>query len=135
MTDTYRTINFPKSRLATLDVGRYGQNKHYMFGLLEVDVTAARQAARRLRQTGQGVSFTAWMIKAVASSVARHKEVHSVAIGKRRFVVFDGVDIALPVERAVEQGRAPLPLLIKGANSRTVCDIHNDIEAAIHQVR
>ncbi len=133
MKGTFRTIDFPKSRLATLDVGQYGKDKHYMFGLLEVDVTKARQAARHLRQTGEGVSFTAWTIKAIGNSVERHKEVHSVAIGKRKIVMFDTVDIALPVERAVEQGRAPLPLLIREANSRTVYDIHNEIEAAIHQ--
>jgi pyruvate/2-oxoglutarate dehydrogenase complex dihydrolipoamide acyltransferase (E2) component len=133
MTDAFKTITFPRSRLATLDVGRYGMNKHYMFGLLEVDVTRARQAARQLRQAGQGVSLTAWMIKAVANSVARHKEVHSVAAGKRRVVVFDSVDIALPVERAVEKGRAPLPVLIRNANSRSVQEIHGDIEAALSQ--
>ena len=83
MNDSFETIMFPRSRLATLDVGRYGRNKHYMFGLLEVDVTRARQEARHLRQSGQGVSFTAWMIKAVANSVARHREVHAVAAGKR----------------------------------------------------
>lgn len=104
MAGTFRIIEFPKSRLATLEVGQYGSDKHPMYGLLEVDVTDARQAAPRLRQTGQGVSFTAWMIKAVAGSVARHGEAHAIAMGKRRIVVFDGVDIALPVERGVDQG-------------------------------
>lgn len=133
MADTFKTITFPRSRLATLDVGRYGRNKHYMFGLLEVDVIMARQAARQLRQAGQGVSFTAWMIKAIANSVARHKEVHAIAAGKRKIVVFDSFNIALPVERAVEENRAPLPLLIKDASSRTIYDIHRDIEAARNQ--
>jgi len=133
MADTFKTITFPRSRLATLDVGKYGRNKHYMYGLLEVDVTVARQTSRQLRQTGQGVSFTAWMIKAIANSVARHKEVHAIAVGKRTMTVFDSVDIALPVERAVEQDRAPLPVLIKDADSRTVYDIHREIEAAREQ--
>jgi len=133
MADTFKIITFPRSRLATLDVGKYGRNKHYMYGLLEIDVSVARQAARQLRLAGQGVSFTAWMIKAIANSVARHKEVHAIAVGKRKVVVFDSVDIALPVERAVEQGRAPLPVLIKDASSRSVYDIHRDIEVAVHQ--
>jgi hypothetical protein len=38
----YEIINYPKSRLATVDAGRFGHNKHYMFGLFEVDVTGAR---------------------------------------------------------------------------------------------
>jgi pyruvate/2-oxoglutarate dehydrogenase complex dihydrolipoamide acyltransferase (E2) component len=133
MATTFKTITFPKSRLATLDVGKYGRNKHYMFGLLEVDVTVARQAARQLRQAGKGVSFTAWLTKVIANSLDRHKEVHAIAVGKRTITVFDSVDIALPAERAVEQGRAPLPVLIKDANSRTVYDIHQEIEAALEQ--
>ena len=128
--DGFKVITFPRSRLATLDVGLYGRNKHYMFGLLEVDVTVARQAARQLRQDGKGVSFTAWMIKAIANSVARHAEVHAIAAGKRKIVVFESVDIALPVERAVEGGRAPLPLLIRDAGTQTIYDIHRCIEEA-----
>ncbi len=131
--DTFTTITFPRSRLATLDLGRYGRDTHYMFGLLEVDVTEARRAARQLRQEGSGVSFTAWMIKAIADAVARHREVHAVAAGRRKVVVFDSVDIALPVEREVEEARAPLPVLIREANIRTVHDIHRDIEAARSQ--
>ncbi len=130
---TSSTITFPRSRLATLDLGRYGRDTHYMFGLLEVDVTEARRASRKLRQEGRGVSFTAWMIKAIADSVARHREVHAVAAGRRKVLVFDSVDIALPVEREVEQARAPLPVLIRDANIRTVHDIHRDIEAARSQ--
>lgn len=59
----YEIINSSKSRLATVDVGRFGHNKHYMFGLFEVDVTGARRHLRKLRQQGQEISFTAWMIK------------------------------------------------------------------------
>jgi len=131
--DRFECRTYPKSRLGTLDVGKYGRDKHYMYGLLEVDVTRARQGARRLRQSGRGVSLTAWLIKEIADSVARHREVHAVAAGRRRLILFDDVDIALPVERAVGEGRAPLPVLIRKADSRSVYDIHEQIEAAISQ--
>lgn len=130
MSETFTTVTFPRSRLGTLDVGRWGRNRHLMVGLLEVDVTAARQAARRLRRAGQRASFTAWMIKAIAESAARHPEVHAVPAGRRRVALFDSVDVALPVERVVEQGRAPLPVVIRDAGSRSVFDIEGDIEQA-----
>ena len=66
----YGVVTFPKSRLATLDLGRLYRGKHYMFGLLEVDVTNSRMAARELRSKGQPVSFTAWMIKAIGNAIA-----------------------------------------------------------------
>lgn len=124
---------FPRSRLATVDLGRWAAKRHYMYGLLEVDVTRARAEARALRRAGRGVSLTAWLIKAIADTVARHPEVQAVAAGRRRVAVASSVDVALPVQRAVEQGRAPLPVLIRDASSRSVHEIHSVIEAAREQ--
>jgi hypothetical protein len=55
-----------------------------MFGLLEVDVTLARRAARLLRGQGQQVSFTAWMIKAISNSIIRNKYAHSMHLSKKQ---------------------------------------------------
>ena len=50
-----------------------------------------------------------------------------------RMVLFSSVDIALPIERSVETGRAPLPLLIREAESRSLSDIQEEIDAALRQ--
>lgn len=39
----FDTVEWPKSRLTSLDLGRLYKDKHIMFGLLEVDVTEVRQ--------------------------------------------------------------------------------------------
>lgn len=132
-TSGYHVSTFPAARLATLDVGRFGLGKHYMFSLLEVDATAAREEARRLRQKGQSVSFTSWMIKAVGQSVSRNKLAQAMAFGRRKLITFDDVDIAVPMERAVGQVGVPLPLLIKGVNRKTVVDIQREIDLASRQ--
>ena len=132
-TRDYEIVRLPKSRLATMDVGRLARNKHYMFGLLEVDVTQARRAARALRTQGKPVSFTAWMIKAIGNSIARNKYAHSVSGGKNKNIVFHDVDIAIPVEKVVGDTAVPLPLLIKGTNHKSAQDIHLEIEAALNQ--
>jgi pyruvate/2-oxoglutarate dehydrogenase complex dihydrolipoamide acyltransferase (E2) component len=126
----FHLIDFPKARLATMDVGRFSMGKHYMFGLMEVDVTRARQNARSLRRTGDGPSFTAWMIKAVGDCAARNKGAHALRLGKRGLVLFDDVDIAIPVERTVGNRGVPLPLLLKATNRKTVHEIHREIESA-----
>ena len=41
-TNAFEVVEFPKTRLATMDVGRFALKKHYMFCLLEADVTKAR---------------------------------------------------------------------------------------------
>jgi len=124
-------FDYPVSRLATADVGRFGLKRHYMFGLFEVDVTAARQLLRRLRREGQGVSFTAWMIKTIGDCVARNPLVHALPWKKHQLIAFNDVDIAIPIERVVHGKGVPLPLLIRQTNLRTAQDIHREIQEAL----
>jgi hypothetical protein len=83
LNNDYEIVSLPKSRLATLNVGKLSRNKHYVFGLLEVDVALARRAARALRTLGTAVSFSAWMIKAIGNSIARNRNAHSVCESHR----------------------------------------------------
>jgi hypothetical protein len=129
----YQVIRLPASRMATMDLGQLYRNKHYMFGLLEVDVTEARRAARALRRDGTAVSFTAWMIKAIGNCVARNRRAHALSLGRDRAVVFTDVDIALPVEKVVGDTLVPLPMLIKKTNAKSVQEINGEIERALDQ--
>jgi hypothetical protein len=126
----YEVIDYPKSRLATADVGKFGHNKHYMFGLLEVDVTAARHHLRKLRQRGQQTSFTAWMIKTIGDCVARNRYAQAMRWKRRKLIAFNDVDIAMPVERTVSGKRVPLALLIRQTNLKSAQDIYFEIQAA-----
>jgi hypothetical protein len=121
----HTVIRYPRSRLATLDLGRIALGKHHICGLLEVDVTKARQEVRRLRTEGKKVSFLAWMIKAIGCSLSNNRQAHAIAARRRRLVLFDDVDVALPVEREVEGSRVPtiyysLPRAIRVALFRLV---------------
>jgi hypothetical protein len=71
------------------------------------------------------------MIKAIGDCVARNKYAHALRLRRRSLVVFDDVDIAIPVERDVGNAGVPLPLLIKAANRKSVLEIHREIESAI----
>ncbi len=127
----YELLRFSESRRATMDTGRLGRDRHYMFGLLEVDVTRARRELRRLRRQGPPVSFTAWMVKSIGDSVAAHPSVHATVHGRNQLVLFRDVDIAIPVESDVGQGTAPLPVLIKATNRKSLQEIDREIQAAV----
>jgi hypothetical protein len=131
--EDYEVIDYPKSRLATVDIGKYGHNTHYMFGLLEIDVTEARHSLRKLRQQGQETSFTAWMIKTIGDCVARNIYAQAMRWKRRSLVAFRDVDIAIPVERVVSGKGVPLPLLLKQVNRRSAQDIHREIQAALQK--
>lgn len=129
----YQILGYPVSRLATVDVGRFGLKKHYVFGLFEVDITDARSHLRRLRREGLKVSFTAWMIKTIGDCVARNPLVHALRWKRNTLIVFKDVDVAMPIERFVDGKEVPLPICIRQTNLRTAHDIDCEIQKALEK--
>ncbi len=125
-------IDFPKSRLATIDLGRIGRTKHHIAALLEIDVTEARKRLHALRrQSDQPVSFTSWLVKTLCTAIMEHKEVHALMSGRRRkLIVFDDINFAVIVEKEVDGKKVPLPLLLEQANRKSIAQIHEEIAAA-----
>ena len=134
--DTPRIIPFRRERNATLDTLRWARKKRLPIPiLLEVDVTAARRAIRQSRpRTGEGLSFTAWVVSRVARAAAEHPRVHSMRRGKRHLVLFDEVDVAVLVERSVEaDGQSesiPMPVVVRRADRKSPKDITREIRRA-----
>jgi pyruvate/2-oxoglutarate dehydrogenase complex dihydrolipoamide acyltransferase (E2) component len=129
---TFEKREFPRFRNPTIDTMIWGRKRHHIPILVEIDVTAAREAIRdRKTKTGEGLSFTGWMIKCLAQAVSEHKYVHALRQGKRQLVIFDDVDIAIIVERVADNGeKLPMPYIIRKANEKTVAAIHGEIRAA-----
>jgi pyruvate/2-oxoglutarate dehydrogenase complex dihydrolipoamide acyltransferase (E2) component len=131
----HEIIPFQPGRNATIDTLRWARKRFAIPTLLEVDVTAARGAIRAFRsRTGQGLSFTAWVVSCVARAAAEHPRVHAVRQGRRRLVVFRDVDVAVLVERATgEEGRTetlPMPVVIRKANEKGPAEIHDELRNA-----
>ncbi len=127
-------IPYPSSRQLTFDVGRIGLGKHHVRALLEVDVTEARRIIKQNRYSGNKISFTAWLIKAIADCVALHPPIAGVNDAKRnKVLVFEDVDISIVVEKTVDGARVPLPYVIRRADKKTLCQIHDEIESAKSQ--
>ena len=132
--DRATEIGYPSSRRFTADVGRVGRGKHRVQALLEVDVTEARSRIKALRRAGERASFTAWVVKVIAESVAGHPAVAGYNRPRRnRVVVFDDVDVALVIERTVEGVRVPLPFVIRAAQRKTLPAIRDEIDGARSQ--
>jgi pyruvate/2-oxoglutarate dehydrogenase complex dihydrolipoamide acyltransferase (E2) component len=128
----YDVVPFRPERNATIDTLRWAARRHGVVSLLEVDVTAARAAIREYRaRTGEGLSFTAWVVSCVAKAAAEHPEVHAVRRGARQLIRFHEVDIAVLVERAVGAENAgatlPMPHVVRNANRKTPFQIHTEL--------
>jgi pyruvate/2-oxoglutarate dehydrogenase complex dihydrolipoamide acyltransferase (E2) component len=107
------------------------RHKPIIHGLLEVDVTKARAALHaHLAQTGESLSFTAFLSSCLAKAVDEDKTVQAFRQGRKRLVVFDDVDICTRVEREVAGRKYVIPYVIRAANRKTVHQLHDEIRAA-----
>ncbi len=133
-TDEFEIVKFPKSRIATFDVGKIGRTKHHICTFIEVDVTDAKKLIRKMKSTSnKQLSFTAWFIKCISTVISEYKEAHGFLYGKNKLFIFNNVDIAMPVEKEVDNIRVPLPVLIKNTNTKSIHEIHEEILSAKDQ--
>ncbi|MBN2266465.1 MAG: 2-oxo acid dehydrogenase subunit E2 [Candidatus Aminicenantes bacterium] len=128
---TFRIVEFPRSRIATVDIGAIGKRKHYVSAVLELDVTVARERmASARKEPGPRVSFTAWILKVVGGTVSRHKEVAAFRCGRRKLMIFDDVDISIVVEKDVAGRKVPLPLVVRKVQEKSLAEITAEIDGA-----
>ena len=79
-----------------------------MYGLLEVDVTVARQFIEEYKaQTGELLSFTGYLAFCLARAVDEDKAVQAYRKGRKQLVVFDDVNVGLMVERKIGRKARP----------------------------
>ncbi len=123
-------IKFPRTRIATFDIGAMSRKRHTVAALIELDVTDARQNIRKVRQQGVQISFTAWLMKAIAEAIKAYPEVAAYLKGRRKILVFDDVNFSIVVEKEIRGKKVPIPLVIKGTNKKSAAAITEEIKAA-----
>ena len=129
--DGYKIVPFPRMRHLMITIGRLTRHKHIIRGLVEIDVTRARQSIREHKaRTGESLSFTAFLAACVGHAVAMNKSVHAYRNWRNQLVLFDDVDINIQVERDMQGQKFSLPYIVREANRKTVRDIHEEIRAA-----
>ena len=133
MTSKYKYHKIPKSRIATFDVVSVGMLRHHVSALLEFDVTDSRLKLREFKNSGQKVSFNAWIIKVIGNTLSRHPEAAAYLCSKKKLITFDDINISIIVEKILDDKRVPIPLVLKKTNEKTVAEITREIEDAKNQ--
>jgi pyruvate/2-oxoglutarate dehydrogenase complex dihydrolipoamide acyltransferase (E2) component len=126
--ESYTATPFPRGRQTIIDSLTVGSRRHIVHGLIEVDVTRARRAMRQHKaRTGEGLSFTAFVIACFARALDANKRVQAYRDWRNRLLVFDDVDVVTMIE--AEVGGVAIPHVIRSANRRPFRDIHSEIRA------
>ncbi|WP_255197393.1 2-oxo acid dehydrogenase subunit E2 [Halorarius litoreus] len=115
-------------RQLTVDYMRMAGRRSNVHGLVEVDVTEARRRIQAIEdETGEQLSFTAFLVAALGAAVDEHPHVQAYRDCRGRVHQFDDVDVNVLVERPVDGERVGVPHVVRAANRRSVRSIHDEI--------
>jgi pyruvate/2-oxoglutarate dehydrogenase complex dihydrolipoamide acyltransferase (E2) component len=129
-TRPYHVVDLTQGRRVMLNMLDLAGQKHSMYGLLELDVTPARQfiTAHKSR-TGETLSFTGFLTLCLARAVDENKEVQAYLKGRKQLVLFDDVDVGIMVEHKAGEKKVLMGHVIRGANRKTYRQIHEEIRS------
>nr|WP_276282737.1 2-oxo acid dehydrogenase subunit E2 [Halorussus sp. DT72] len=112
----------------TMDYMRMAGHRSNVHGLVEIDVTETRQRIRTLEEeTGTSVSFTAFVVYCLATTVDEQPHVQRYRDWRGRIHEFEDVDVNVLIERELDGERIGVPHVIRQANQRTLQSIHDEI--------
>jgi pyruvate/2-oxoglutarate dehydrogenase complex dihydrolipoamide acyltransferase (E2) component len=129
--DSYTCRPFPPGRTFFVDAMDVGGRKHCMHGLIEVDVSISRRRLREIKERdGEALSFTGFIVYCCARAVDQNKPVQAYRDWRNRLIVFDDVDVLVPVERV--RGEHFTQAVIRAANRKSVREISQEIREIQH---
>lgn len=130
----FHVVDLTPGRRVWLNTLDMSWPKHSIYGLLEVDVTVARQfIAQHKARTGEALSFTGFLVSCLARAIDEDKAVQAYRKGRKQLVLFDDVDVGLMVEHRTGDKVALMGHVIRGANRKTFQQIHQEIRTVQSQ--
>ncbi|MEJ2265507.1 MAG: 2-oxo acid dehydrogenase subunit E2 [Anaerolineales bacterium] len=126
----YQVIDLPPGRRVWVNTLDLSWPAHTMYGLLEVDVTVARQfIAEHKARTGEALSFAGFLAFCLARAVDEDKTIQAYRKGGKQLILFDDVNVGLMVEQKVGEKRALMGHVIRAANRKSYREIHEEIRS------
>lgn len=117
-----------------VDGGRMGLQKHTVHGLVEFDVTGARETMRQQKaQTGEALSFSAFFLACLGKAIDLNKHMHAYRNWRNQLFIFDEVDVNMLFEVEVGGKKTIRPHILRGVNKKSVREIHEEIRAFQNQ--
>ena len=117
----FKIQQFPKTRLATIDISEIGKQKNHIASLIAIDVTAAKEKIQEYNNINrQPISFTAWLLKVIGVTLKQYSEATAYLYGKRKVIIFKDINISIIVEKGVDGQKVPIPLIIEKVQERSI---------------
>ena len=127
----YKIEPIPRMRRFVFDAGQMGRRRHIIHGLIEVDVTLAREALRvHKAATGEALSFTAYVIACLGRALELNEHLYAHRDWRNRLIIFDEVTVTAMIETEVRGKKIPLPHIFKAINKKSFREIHTEMRAS-----
>ncbi len=124
---------FPKSRSKVVDLLTEGAKKHIIYIQFDVAIDLLQEKLRELKLHTHPISLTSVLIYCYAHAIAEHKEIQAIRKGANKLVIFDDVDVAVTIEREMEQTQQPIIYIVRKANEKELLTIQEELIAAKNQ--
>jgi pyruvate/2-oxoglutarate dehydrogenase complex dihydrolipoamide acyltransferase (E2) component len=127
-TGAYHVVDLTPGRRIWINTLDAPSPKHAIYGLLEVDVTAAQQLiSGHEERTGELLSFTGFLIYCLTCAVNENKEVQAYLKGRSQLILYDEVSVGMMIEHSDGGKKALMGHIIRGAERKTYREIHEEI--------
>lgn len=131
--DAFTIYPLSFNRRAVIASASVTREKNAIHSFSEVDITIPRQLiAEHFENTGEKLSFTAYIVTCLARVIKEHLQLNSFIKG-RKLVVLKDVTISVLIERELEGEKVPEPVGIKQAQLKSFLQIQQEIRDAKKQ--
>jgi hypothetical protein len=116
--DRFTAQPYPRSRLLMVDGGQMGLKKHMIHGLVEFDITRAREKIRQYRvQTGEPLSFSTFFLACLGKAIDQDRQMHAYRNWRNQLILFDEVDGKKTIR----------PHILRGVNHKGMRELQEEI--------
>lgn len=107
-----------------------GRQKHTIHGLVEFDITQAREMIRQQKiQKGEALSFSAFFLACLGKAIDDDKQMHAYRNWCDQLIIFDDVDVNMLFEVEVDGRKTIRPHILRRVNRKSIREIHEEIRA------
>lgn len=126
--DLFTAEPYPLTRQLMVDGGRMGRQKHTVHGLVEFDITVARETIRAHNlQSGENISFSAFFLACLGKAIDMDRQMHAYRSWRNQLITFDEVDVNMLFEVEENGEKTIKPHIIRGVNMLGVEEIQQEI--------
>jgi pyruvate/2-oxoglutarate dehydrogenase complex dihydrolipoamide acyltransferase (E2) component len=128
MSQGFHVLPIPLERQLVVEAGNLSAHRNLIHGLLEFDVTRARQLIHAHKaKTGDSLSFTAFLISCLAQALVAYPTLQAYRNWRNQLIIFDDVDVVTLIE--TEVNGVAFPHIIRAANRETFPEISHEIRS------